>query len=133
VDARELALQIVDIVALRPEMPLLYIGILKQCYEVLEQQGSGDSTDRSNNDGDSASEGVEDDDEGSGHEEEDEDDEDDDDDDDSATTDSDTHDVYEDSDLDASEDQREEPAFGLREILYYDDKVSVFKARHGRL
>lgn len=29
--------------------------------------------------------------------------------------------------------RKQKPAFRLREILFYDDKVSIFKARHGRL
>ena len=29
--------------------------------------------------------------------------------------------------------EKSKPALRLREILFYDDKVSIFKARHGRL
>ena len=32
-----------------------------------------------------------------------------------------------------SEDGKKRPKLKLREILFYDDKVSIFKARHGRL
>lgn len=32
-----------------------------------------------------------------------------------------------------SDDGKKRPVLRLREILFYDDKVSVFKARHGRL
>ena len=122
-----------DIVALRPELEICYIGIMKKCFEVLEQKlGSGNT----NRDGrgigdDSASEEEEDDDEGSA--DEDGSDGDNDDDHDSEGTDSDISDSYEDSELGFSADEKELPALRLREILYYDDKVSIFKARHGRL
>ena len=44
VDTKELALQIVDIVVLRPEIQLCYIGIVKKCFEILEQRpGQGDN------------------------------------------------------------------------------------------
>ncbi|KEQ92957.1 hypothetical protein AUEXF2481DRAFT_42655 [Aureobasidium subglaciale EXF-2481] len=134
VDTREIALQIVDIVALRPELEICYLGIMKKCFEVLEQQpGTGKPTnhDRTSIDDDSGSEEAEDEDEDSA--DEDDDDEDNDDDDDSEDTASDTTDTYEDSELGVYEDDKELPALRLREILYYDDKVSVFRARHGRL
>ncbi|KAI5201113.1 hypothetical protein E4T39_05381 [Aureobasidium subglaciale] len=134
VDTREIALQIVDIVALRPELKICYLGIMKKCFEVLEQQpGTGKSVvhDRTSIDDDSGSEESEDDDEDSANE--DDDDEDNDDDDDSEDTDSDTTDTYEDSELGVYGHEKELPALRLREILYYDDKVSLFKARHGRL
>ena len=37
-DARELALQLVDIVALRPEVELCYMGIATKCFEILEHR-----------------------------------------------------------------------------------------------
>lgn len=39
----------------------------------------------------------------------------------------------EDSDEDESASEKQRPTLKLREILFYDDKVSIFKARHGRL
>ena len=48
-------------------------------------------------------------------------------------------DMAEDSDTNSdddsleSEDGRKRPRLKLREILFYDDKVSIFKARHGQL
>lgn len=39
----------------------------------------------------------------------------------------------EDSDEDISALEKQRPTLKLREILFYDDKVSIFKARHGRL
>lgn len=134
-DTRELALQIVDIVALRPELEICYLGIMKKCFEVLEQKpGPGKSDHHSNNEVDdqSGSEDADQDDDDSGNEDDDDDDENDDDDDSEDTT-SDTTDTYEDSEYGSEENGKELPALRLREILYYDDKVSVFKARHGRL
>ncbi|KAG9884207.1 hypothetical protein KCU94_g18338, partial [Aureobasidium melanogenum] len=46
-DTRELALQVVDIVALRPELSLCYLGIMKKCFEILEQKPGSRSTDHS--------------------------------------------------------------------------------------
>ena len=134
-DTRELALQIVDIVALRPELEICYLGIMKKCFEVLEQKpGPGKSDHHSNNEVDdqSGSEDADEDDDDSGNEDDDDDYENDDDDDSDDTT-SDTTDTYEDSEYGSEENGKELPALRLREILYYDDKVSVFKARHGRL
>ena len=37
-DPRELALQIVDIVTLRPDIELCYMGIAGKCFEILENQ-----------------------------------------------------------------------------------------------
>lgn len=38
-----------------------------------------------------------------------------------------------DDDLSGSNRRKKAPRFRLREILFYDDKISIFKARHGRL
>ncbi|KAG9822523.1 hypothetical protein KCU98_g18091, partial [Aureobasidium melanogenum] len=119
--------------ALRPELSLCYLGIMKKCFEILEQKPGSRSTDHSRI-------GVGD---GSGSEDEDDDDEhsadqdfedgDNDEDNDSEDAASDTTDSYEDSELGLSDNEMELPSLRLREILYYDDKVSVFKARHARL
>jgi hypothetical protein len=132
-DAREYALQIVDIVALRPELEICYLGIMKKCFEVLEQKPGSENTNRGRpgiND-DSGSEEEDDNDDGSV--DEDDEDGDNDDDDDSEDTASDSTGTYEDSELGSEEDEKDIPSLRLREILYYDDKVSIFKARHGRL
>lgn len=132
-NTRELALQVVDIVALRPELGICYLGIMKKCFEILELKPGSRSTDHSRigfgHDSESEDEG--DDDEGSIDEGE--EDVDHDDDNDSEDTASDTTDSYEDSELGMSDHEKEIPSLRLREILYYDDKVSVFKARHARL
>ena len=152
VDPRELALQIVDIVALRPEVELCYMGIANKCFEILENRRNGsDSWDgrpesrlgliggnSEEDDGAAGSEGEEEEDEEdvaedavedeTGHVEEEE-----------AETDSEEEDQEDESD---SEDEGESHDRGkgmaslrlrLREILFYDDKVAIFKARHGRL
>ena len=43
------------------------------------------------------------------------------------------HDDSDTDSFDGSEDGRTKVRLRLREILFYDDKVAIFKARHGRL
>ncbi|RMZ75498.1 hypothetical protein DV737_g5271, partial [Chaetothyriales sp. CBS 132003] len=122
VDSRETALQVLDIVTLRPEMELCYLGVQRQCFEVVEYP-TGQRA-RTQTDAASVIPDVEDSvasdenaDEPVGHDDMDfevESDED-------APTD------------DEGVDEPVKPSFRLREILFYDDKVSIFKARHGRL
>lgn len=137
-DPRELALQIVDIVALRPEVELCYMGIANKCFEILESKRDHHDHDPRNEShlGLPASDPDEED------EEEvidmgEEDDDDDDDGDDSEVTESDVSSsgYQTDSDLDdeGSAGKNGTARLRLREILFYDDKVAVFKARHGRL
>ncbi|GKT48305.1 uncharacterized protein ColSpa_08486 [Colletotrichum spaethianum] len=158
-DSRELALQLVDIITLRPEIQLCYVGISTKCFEILEskpvEEGGASTTSVT------ADHGV------MGHDsgidgEDDEDDEEDGTDDETASqVDEDTsEEEAEDDDTPASavdvEDSQSEASVGaqdsddddsmrdvdcghsrprlrLREILFYDDKVAIFKARHGRL
>lgn len=185
-EPRELAHQIVDILTLRPEVRLCYIGIGSKCFEVLEttrdamgrdglsgggsgyDDGTGDVT--QDGGGTNGLSGVDhedeedEDEELTSEEEEDDDDEEDEDDDDDEVEDSDDDDntptttedlddgdgdggadgdaggsgeAADDSD-DSDDDSFVEPDGGrvrlrFREILFYDDKVAVFKARHGRL
>ncbi|MCJ1379638.1 hypothetical protein MMC17_002740 [Xylographa soralifera] len=148
-DARELALQVVDIVALRPEIELCYLGIAAKCFEILESKQSDDpqfaygdssSTPASNGPGGVVMGNP---DEDSETDDDNGDDEDDDGDGNQSTSafvnpdgnDSDNPDgseaVSDDDDGEvADEDKRQ---LKLREILFYDDKVSIFKARHGQL
>jgi hypothetical protein len=186
VDPRELALQFVDIVALRPEVELCYMGIANKCFEILENRhfsprggrdpDDDDSTDASRSDPQfahpavaaavdseddenpavalptsqhhslhnhhhqhhlhhgtvAAAEDIDSDvitDEEEAEEEDDDDDEDDDDEDSDVITDEeDLDDVSE-----ISSDSCSTSRLRLREILFYDDKVAIFKARHGRL
>ncbi|KAL9046210.1 MAG: hypothetical protein Q9214_000895 [Letrouitia sp. 1 TL-2023] len=142
VDAKELALQLIDIVALRPEMELCYMGIATKCFEILEGE------DASLSGHDLATTPVfNGPDEGDSNEDSDDDHENDDDNDDATATaavpPSDAGGSETDSQngsLGNSDDEsveseggRRRPKFKLREILFYDDKVTIFKARHGRL
>ncbi|KAI9701948.1 MAG: hypothetical protein M1836_001292 [Candelina mexicana] len=148
-DPRELALQIVDIVALRPEVEICYMGILSKCFEILEKKQT-DERHGAHEGGSSSAHagpgGVMTD--GAGEEEDEDDEEEIDDDDDGADDDQDdddadpsdsdetaseTKDDSEDDDSFADEDERSRMMPRLREILFYDDKVAIFKARHGRL
>lgn len=153
-DPRELALQVVDIVALRPEVELCYMGVGTKCFEILESRREWDSRTEnahlglpSMNGGVVTSEGEED----EADDDEDEDDEDldgDSDADDDTESDADDDDDDDDDDdfddelTDSDSDSDDAPRKGkhgraaklrLREILFYDDKVAVFKARHGKL
>ncbi|KAH0369204.1 hypothetical protein KCU65_g3388, partial [Aureobasidium melanogenum] len=132
-DTRELALQVVDIVTLRPELSLCYLGVMKKCFEILEQKPGSRNTDRSRIGPEDDSDSEAEDEEHEGSVDEDFEDGDNDDDDDSEDAASDTTDSYVDSELGLSDNEKDVPALRLREILYYDDKVSVFKARHARL
>lgn len=155
IDPRELALQVVDIITLRPEIEICYMGIANKCFEVLENktshhQMSGaqpyDPT-GANSSIPAAMHSVVD---PLGFTDDEEDEEDDvhDEDDPGADGDEDTEEEDEDGDGDAddfddddddddsfihSDDGSSGPRLRLREILFYDDKVAIFKARHGRL
>ena len=148
-DVRELALQLVDIVTLVPAIELCYLGISTKCYEILENRQNDDLmfsvydplTTSAN--GESSEHVLGDQDEDSDVDDDDNDDDDDDEDDAAAAPSSIDHgnndsDAAEDSDT--SSDNGSGPESGgkqtklkLREILFYDDKVSIFKARHGQL
>ncbi|QIX00998.1 hypothetical protein AMS68_006515 [Peltaster fructicola] len=127
VDPKELALQIVDIVALRPEVEICYMGIANKCFEILENRHGWDTRPESayghlSNDLSSSDHGDDDDDPADDDDEPNEDDRDD--------TESEISGDDADSDIvEASNHAR----LRLREILFYDDKVAVFRARHGRL
>lgn len=148
-DPRELALQVVDIVTLRPEVELCYMGISHKCFEILENKphddlislaeqhaatghGGGPFVDEDDDDEE---------DEGSEPEDDDDDEEDEEDDEgvmnaivdpDETESDMSDHDISDDDSLD--EDSGDTKAtFRLREILHYEEKVAIFKARHGKL
>lgn len=143
-NAKELALQLVDVVAIRPEIELCYMGFSSTCFELLENrhldEPSWSRFDTSTAPAHAGPGGVDVTDENT------DDDEDNDDEpnnsspavdpaledpDDSGSDLADGSNGDSDEDLSASEKQR--PTLKLREILFYDDKVSIFKARHGRL
>lgn len=142
-----------DIVALRPDIEICYMGIANKCFEILENKPHNyemlrsDGTPLSHHPNVTYDEPIilsEDDDD---EDEEDEDDED-------ADVDpavvgtpaaegEETESDGEEDDVDGDEtdvddsswheDERKQPKLRLREILFYDDKVAIFKARHGRL
>ncbi len=144
-------MQVVDVIVLRPEVELCYMGISHKCFEILENRphdeahGNGDAHSSPANGGPGGAvtdeEDEDEDEEGSEEEEEEEED------DDNGTaigapvgadpdeTESEMSD-HEDSDTDSfdgSEYGISKVRLRLREILFYDDKVAIFKARHGRL
>lgn len=133
---------------LRPEIELCYLGISNKCFEILENRNHDDTASSS----DVTTNGVtgdpvtdeedDDDDEGDGSEDEADDDDDEDEEDGTATEAVEAENLeYEtsdpgDSDIessDGSDDDRAKFSLRLREILFYDDKVAIFKARHMRL
>lgn len=172
-EPRELAMQIADIITLRPEIQLCYVGISTKCFEILETRndqsasngstgGNEGGTSGTSVHGSGATDATADNAQGGGtaemdtSEEEDDDeegDEEDDDDDDGEDTEDDddgddgTPTGVTDPDETQSENEGgdesdddsfvEDPALKtrlrLREILFYDDKVAIFKARHGKL
>jgi len=151
-DPRDVALQVLDIIALRPEIELCYLGVEKKCFEILEYKSNylrraSPSPNSFNHDtiGMTTHTMVEDDDDedhdgGAAHHinhfaaPEMSDDE-------GENWDAGSHAS---SGLDETDDERDDDeggdgqdqgqkAFRLREILFYDDKISIFKARHGKL
>ncbi|KAK4187971.1 hypothetical protein QBC35DRAFT_215547 [Podospora australis] len=179
-EPRELAHQIADIITLRPEIRLCYVGIGPKCFEMLEYRGDdpelGSSStpdptapssglnpfltgvssigvnggaDVDHDDAEDTSGDEEDDDEledDDGEVDDDDEDEDDDDEDNTPTTatsdpdetQSEDEETEEEPAADEDDDGFVEPGSGgmrlrLREILFYDDKVAIFKARHGKL
>lgn len=172
-EPRELALQIADIITLRPEVRLCYVGIGTKCFEILEAPTStptvisppaatagtvvtngfhagpvhnfglpvGDEAEEE----DTTSEEEDEDADGGDAEDSSEAEEGEDEDDNAPTTatsdpdetQSDNEEAAE-QDEDSDDDGFVEPDKGrvrlrLREILFYDDKVAIFRARHGRL
>lgn len=171
-DPKELALQITNIITLRLEIQLCYVGIAHKCFEILETRndrstgrsadnntdGGTHSTAANANGATDAADGNDNDDDDAGEMDTSEEDEDDDGDDGDDTEDEIAGELdaqvltsphnpldpdetqSDDSGGDDSEDDSfvEDVAFSvprlrLREILFYDDKVAVFKARHGKL
>ncbi|KAK8089168.1 hypothetical protein PG997_004129 [Apiospora hydei] len=162
-EPRELALQLVDIVTLRPEIQLCYIGIASKCFEILEASrgtssahqgshahGSHHHHPNHNAAGNMTAADVDEEEDEDEHSDGDTEDENDGGDDagggnviaDAATDDEDGGDSSDDS-IDEGGDSDTESVFQepdqgksllrLREILFYDDKVAIFKARHARL
>ena len=140
----------VDIVALCPKIELCYLGISSKCFEILENRHSDDSLfsyhDTTTSPANAGPGGVvmgDPDDDSDADDEVDEDEEEEEEDagvisttGEAEETDS---DAAEDSEINSddegigSEDGKRKPRLKLREILFYDDKVSIFKARHAQL
>ncbi|KAL8655221.1 MAG: hypothetical protein Q9226_003136 [Calogaya cf. arnoldii] len=140
-DMKELALQVMDIVTLRPEVELCYLGVINKCFEILEGTYNADSTVRFHNSeiGPTSHTGSV-----SGSDEESDEDEDEEDDHDdvdqpnaaNGTPDNDSGDESfgaSDIESEGEEKKEREPNMKLREILFYDEKISIFKARHAKL
>lgn len=166
-----MAHQIADIITLRPEIRLCYVGIGAKCFEILEAPATGVSSGFSSSTSPVATtvhglngqtgtsvniNGIDDD----NQEEEDTTDDDDDDEgvdadgsDDSeddvdenttpTTATSDPDETQSENEAPGQEDDSDDDGFvepdsglvklRLREILFYDDKVAIFRARHGKL
>jgi hypothetical protein len=143
IDPRELAYQILDIVHLRPEIELCYMGLSTKCFEILENRPSNyDLRNDGMNVGDGSGTGyvahdpMMSDDESEATEDEDEDDLDggmpagDGEETDSETSD----DAHDDSDDDSFlQDAHRGPKLRVREILFYEERVEAFRRRHGVL
>ncbi|KAH7378803.1 F-box domain-containing protein [Pyrenochaeta sp. MPI-SDFR-AT-0127] len=141
IDPRELAYQILDIVHLRPEIELCYMGLSTKCFEILENRPSNY---------DLRHDGMHADGSGSGYmahdpmlsEDESEATEDDDDDMDDGVvavggdeTESEASDDVEAESDDESflQDSQKGPKLRVREILFYEERVEAFRRRHGVL
>lgn len=151
--SEELAKSIVDVVTLRPECGVCYLGIVNKCFELLEgEEGSG------NDDGGHHDNAAITDDEDDDDASDEDDGTDDGNDDDGSDDGNETEDADETSDAEGSPFATSAmyspplPSFGSfneydedvpvkkkrisireREILFYDDKVAVFKARFAKL
>lgn len=173
-EPRELAHQITDIITLRPEIRLCYVGIGTKCFEILESPDSGPSSSptgttppyasvdilahghlnssssniagmvATNQPDEEEEEEDTTDEEDEGGEDDSEESEDEEDEDTTPTTGTSDPDETQsdneaaDHDDDSDDDGFVEPtngrvSFRLREILFYDDKVAIFRARHGKL
>jgi len=126
---------------LRPEIQLCYVGIETKCFEILETTTKGKRLDDESYVDSQWYAGSDTDSDGDSHAnahgfQASDDDEDDDEEDNVSNTSS--QDIGDDAEVDegySDEDEENstgnvERFFKLREILYYDDKVSIFRARH---
>lgn len=139
-DPKELALQILDIVTIRPELGLRFIGIRQKCYEIIESKNRDtdeESEDRDHDPSDASNTTHELDsnaDDGWGDTESEDDadvmgvgaipD---------SVSDTFSHnDASDDDDIDL-DSCLSSLGFRLREMLYHDEKTSIFRARQGVL
>ncbi|XHG08236.1 hypothetical protein AWENTII_011347 [Aspergillus wentii] len=133
-DPKELALQVLDIVTIRPEVGIGYVGITSKCFEILEGK-RGDKDEYFVDADDTHSDAFAPPGNGWAGSDIDDDDSNDDGEDNSLDSVSELSDDQASSDEDetGSDSSRSQAIFRLREILFYDDKISIFKARHGTL
>jgi hypothetical protein len=131
-DLKELALQVLDIVSIRPDLKIAYLGLHVKCFQILEARHDDNPADFDDNPTvDNSPATTEEDEDPSTIDNPMPDDHSDD-------EDSFNADVLssnpEDYDTDPDEDQNTSRIhYRLQEILFYDEKVSIFKARHGVL
>lgn len=136
-DLKELALQVLDIVSIRPDLKIAYIGLHVKCYQILEARHDDNPLDFDDHPTiDHSPAHSEDEDEGwadpnhASNEGSDDSDE-------NGPGAVDTDLLSSDPDDYDTEPEEEQGAsrirYRLQEILFYDEKVSIFKARHGVL
>ena len=142
IDPRELAYQILDIVHLRPEIELCYMGLSTKCFEILENRPSNYDLrhDGMHADGSGSAYATHDpmlsDDESEATEDEDDDDMDD-----GAMPpggDETESEASDDVDVESDDesfvqDSQKGPKLRVREILFYEERVEAFRRRHGVL
>ncbi|OKP11804.1 hypothetical protein PENSUB_2670 [Penicillium subrubescens] len=123
-DLKELALQVLDIVSIRPDLKITYIGLQGKCYQILEggREGEFDETPGVDRHSGVDDDGVFEEENSDGHQHFSALD-------DSGHLSSDLSDGYDDTEQEDEGVSR--VRFRLQEILFYDDKISIFKARHG--
>ena len=118
INAKDVADQIVNMVSSSPDIELCYLGVQHQCYEVLDYMTP--RMKKSSMDTSPLQAGIDSEDEAAEeHEEE--------------LSDIEVASSTGEQTEDEGQEPRPERHFKLREILFYDDKVSIFRARHGRL
>ncbi|KAJ5506208.1 Six-hairpin glycosidase [Penicillium expansum] len=134
---KELALQVLDIVSIRPDLKIAYIGLHIKCYQILEARHDDNPLDFDDHPAiDHSPTHSEDEDEGWANPNHASDEDSDDSDEDGSGA-ADTDLLSSDPDDYDTEPDEEQGAsrirYRLQEILFYDEKVSIFKARHGVL
>ncbi|KAI3148666.1 hypothetical protein CBS147317_8349 [Penicillium roqueforti] len=135
-DLKELALQVLDIVSIRPDLKIAYIGLHIKCYQILEARHDDNPLDFDDNPAiEHSPELSEDEDEGWANPNHDSEGDSDDSDDASGAADTDLlSSDPDDYDTEPDEEQGDSRIrYRLQEILFYDERVSIFKARHGVL
>ncbi|KAJ5476065.1 hypothetical protein N7475_001794 [Penicillium sp. IBT 31633x] len=135
-DLKELALQVLDIVSIRPDLKIAYIGLDIKCYQILEARHDDNPLDFDDNPtADQSPPHSDDDDVGWTNPNQSDEDSDASDEDASGAADTDLISSGPD-DYDTEPDEEQGTSrirYRLQEILFYDEKVSIFKARHGVL